>query len=235
MGLRSAAAQLLANRRLYLCTGYRDDLVDFLRDCIEGGVDVVQLRDKNLDDDAILRYAPPAQKVCAAYGVPFLLNDRPDMAAELGADGVHVGQDDMPAPQARLIMGDAAIVGLSTHAPDQLARALREPVDYISAGPVVATPTKPGRPPTGIGYVTEAARQCSAHSPAMPFFVTGDARPDTVGPLAAAGARRFVAVRWLTQASDPRTAASRLAEAIDQAVQAILPADPAVPGTTLPG
>jgi thiamine-phosphate pyrophosphorylase len=213
---------MLAGRRLYLCTADRQDLEGFLGACIEGGVDVVQLRDKVLDDAGILRRATVAQRTCASYGVPFILNDRPDIAAQCGADGVHVGQDDMAASHARQIVGAHRILGLSTHAPDQLEQALTENVDYVSAGPVVPTPTKPGRPGTGLGYVTEAARQCSAHKPPMPFFVTGDARPDTVGAMVAAGARRFVAVRWLTQADDPRLAAQELATAIDRALASTL-------------
>jgi thiamine-phosphate pyrophosphorylase len=213
-----SVARQLAGRRLYLCTGYREDLPAFVKACIDGGVDVVQLRDKNLDDGGILRVAPLVQEVCREYGVPFVLNDRPDLAAELDADGVHVGQEDLSPRQAREVMGTDKIVGLSTHTPDQLERALREQVDYLSAGPVVATPTKPGRPGTGIGYVTEAERQCSAQQPPMPFFVTGDARPETVGELAKAGARRFVVVRWLTRASNPRRAAAQLASAIDEAL-----------------
>jgi thiamine-phosphate pyrophosphorylase len=160
-----------------------------------------------------------AQSVCAAHGVPFVLNDRPDLAVELGADGVHVGQDDMPAADTRAMVGEGVIVGLSTHAADQLETALSEPVDYISAGPVVPTPTKPGRPGTGLGYVTEVARRTAESVPPMPFFVTGDARPDTVGDMVGAGAERFVVVRWLTEAQDPERNARLLIEAIERAVE----------------
>ena len=145
----------LARRRLYLCTPDRADLDVFVGRCIAGGVDIVQLREKQLDDSALVRRATLMQRVCASEGVPFVLNDRPDLAAAMGADGVHVGQDDVPAAEARLTMGPGAIVGLSTHASDELAAALGDvpgrapaPVDYLSAGPVVATPTKPGRPGT---------------------------------------------------------------------------------------
>ncbi|HEX7459806.1 MAG TPA: thiamine phosphate synthase, partial [Acidimicrobiales bacterium] len=143
----------LAHRRLYLCTPDRPDLVSFVGRCIEGGVDIVQLREKHLADTALVERAVLAQRECTAAGVPFVLNDRPDLAAAMGADGVHVGQDDLSAIEARAIVGDQALVGLSTHAPAELAAAVgadgtREPapVDYLSAGPVVATPTKPGRP-----------------------------------------------------------------------------------------
>jgi thiamine-phosphate pyrophosphorylase len=193
-------------------------LAGFLGACISGGVDVVQLREKHLDDVSLLPRARLAQHVCADHGVPFILNDRPDLAAGLGADGVHVGQDDMAAAEARTIVGVDKIVGLSTHAHDQLEAALSEPVDYISAGPVVPTPTKPGRPGTGLGYVSEVARRTAESGRPLPFFVTGDARPETVGAMAEAGARRFVVVRFLTEAEDPERNARRLSEAIDRAL-----------------
>jgi thiamine-phosphate pyrophosphorylase len=145
--------------------------------------------------------------------VPFILNDRPDLALECGADGVHVGQDDAPPELARRILGPDAIVGRSTHAPDELARANGEPVDYVSAGPVNPTPTKPGRPGTGLDYLRHAAGH-SRH----PFYVTGGATPATVAEMVDAGARRFVAVRWLTEATDPERAARELAHAIDTAI-----------------
>jgi len=115
----------LARRRLYLCTPDRPDLDVFLGRCIAGGVDVVQLREKHLDDAELVRRAAVAQRVCTAEGVPFVLNDRPDLAAEMGADGVHVGQDDQSAASARATVGTAAIVGLSTHTPAELAVAAR--------------------------------------------------------------------------------------------------------------
>ena len=161
----------LDTRRLYLCTPDRPDLGLFVGRCIAGGVDVVQLREKHLDDAGLVRRATVVQRVCAAEGVPFVLNDRPDLAAAMGADGVHVGQDDLPADAARAVVGADAIVGLSTHAPDELAVAVGDapgsspaPVDYLSAGPVVPTPTKPGRPGTGTGYLAEAV----ARSPMAP-------------------------------------------------------------------
>jgi thiamine-phosphate pyrophosphorylase len=207
---------LLGDRRLYLCTPDRPDLERFLAECIAGGVDIVQLREKQLDARPLLDRAALALRVCRHHGVPFVLNDRPDLALAVGADGVHVGQDDAPAALARQILGADAIVGLSTHAPADLAAAASEPVDYVSAGPVVPTPTKPGRPGTGLEYVAQAAAT-SAH----PFFVTGNARPDTVADLVAAGARRFVVVRWLTEADNPRAAASQLRTAIDEALATV--------------
>lgn len=187
-----------------------------MADAIAGGVDVVQLRDKALDAKSLVARARLAATVCRDGGVPLVLNDRPDLALEAGADGVHVGQDDVSPAVARAILGDGAIVGLSTHARPEVAAAADEPVDYVSAGPVVPTPTKPGRSGTGLGYVTEAVRV----SGDRPVFVTGGVDPDTVAAMAAAGARHFVVVRFLTGSADVRADARRLRQAIDRAVDA---------------
>jgi len=203
----------LADRRLYLCTADRPDLEPFLASCIRGGVDLVQLRDKELDARGVLARGRLALRVCRGLGVPFILNDRPDLALELGADGVHVGQDDAPPALCRKVLGPNAIIGYSTHAPTELDAAVDEPADYLSAGPVVPTPTKPGRPGTGLDYVAYAAEHAT-----KPWFVTGGATPETVAEMARAGARRFVVVRWLTQSSDPERAARALRQAIDQAL-----------------
>jgi thiamine-phosphate pyrophosphorylase len=204
----------IAGRRLYLCTAARPDLMGFVEACIEGGVDVVQLRDKTLEARPLIAAASALVTLCHERGVPFILNDRPDLALEVGADGVHVGQDDAPVSLARRILGDTAIVGLSTHARAELDDAVLEPVDYVSAGPVAPTPTKAGRPGTGLGYLGEAADVCTAHAE-LPFFVTGGVSPETVPAMAAAGGRRYVVVRYLTEARDPGSAARRLREAIE--------------------
>lgn len=201
----------MAGRRLYLCTADRPDLEDFLSACIRGGVDLVQLRDKQLEARPLLQRAELARAVCLAAGVPFILNDRPDLALACGADGVHVGQDDAPPALARRILGPDAIIGLSTHARAEWDAAGGEPVDYLSAGPVNATPTKPGRPGTGIGYLEYVA----GTGRRVPWFVTGGATPHTIPAMAEAGARRFVAVRYLTESDDPEAAARRLRAVID--------------------
>ena len=197
--------------RLYLCTPDRPDLAEFLSACIAGGVDVVQLRDKVLDARPLLARAKLAAAVCRDHGVPFVLNDRPDLALECEADGVHVGQDDAPASLARRILGPKAVVGLSTHAPAELDGAATEPADYVSVGPVEPTPTKPGRPGTGLDYLRYAARTTT-----RPWFVTGGVTPDTLPAMLDAGARRFVVVRWLTESADPLAAARALRAVIDE-------------------
>ncbi len=201
----------LAQRRLYLCTADRPDLATFLASCIAGGVDVVQLRDKHLEARHVVERGRLAARVCAELDVPFILNDRPDLALEIGADGVHVGQDDVSPALAHRILGPDAIVGLSTHANKELESSRDEPVDYVSAGPVTPTPTKPGRPGTGPGYITFAVANAR-----RPVFVTGGVTPQTVPALMAAGARHFVVVRYLTESDDPHRSAALLRTAIDQ-------------------
>ena len=200
----------LGDRRFYLCTPDRPDLAEFVDACIRGGVDIVQLREKNAEARTLLTRAVLVRDVCRDHGVPFILNDRPDLASECDADGVHVGQRDAPASLARRILGPDKIVGLSTRGGDQLRAAAHEPVDYVSVGPVHSTATHPERAPVGL----DAVRDAAANTP-VPFVVTGDVNPSTIGPMLAAGASRFVAVRWLTQAADPYAAARALRECID--------------------
>jgi thiamine-phosphate pyrophosphorylase len=204
---------VLAERRLFLCTPDRPDLEHFLEACLRGGVDLVQLREKTLEARPLIDRARAALGVCRSHGVPFIVNDRPDIAVEVGADGVHVGQDDVPPALARRIVGPEAVVGLSTHSSAELLASTSEPVDYISAGPVEPTPTKPGRPGTGLDYVGEAAARAG-----RPMFVTGGVHPESIPVLVAAGARRFVVVRYLTEAEDPEQAARTLSSAIDKAL-----------------
>ena len=178
-------------------------------------MDIVQLREKQLPDEQLVERAALVQRVCADHHVPFILNDRPDLAAAIGADGVHVGQQDVPPEMARRIMGDQATIGLSTHAPTELAAAIGgpAPVDYVSAGPVTPTPTKPGRAGTGLGYVGEAVSRAP-----WPVWVTGGVDPTTVANMVAAGARHFVVVRWLTEARDPAGAARVMRQTIDELI-----------------
>ena len=207
-----AAIRTIDTCRLYLCTPARDDLAAFVGACIAGGVDVVQLREKHLDARPLLQHAAIVREVCHDHGVPFILNDRPDVALDAEADGVHVGQDDVSPALARRILGPDKIVGISTHAPGEFDAAAGAPIDYVAAGPVVHTATHPERAPTGLEYVTYAAARATT-----PLFVTGGVTPGAIPELAAAGARRFVVVRFLTEAADPALAARRLRDAVDAA------------------
>ncbi len=200
----------MEGRRFYLCTPDRPDLATFVDACIRGGVDIVQLREKDADARTVLQRAVVVRDVCRDHGVPFILNDRPDLALECEADGVHVGQDDAPPALARRLLGPDKIVGFSTHSDVDLAIAERAPIDYISVGPINPTPTKPGRPGVGLGYL----RYAVDNSP-VPFYVTGGVNPRSIGDLLVSGATRFVAVRWLTQAEDAYEAAKKLRRAID--------------------
>ncbi len=203
---------LLRGRRLYLCTPDRPDLEGFLAACVRGGVDLIQLRDKQLEARPLLARARQAAAVCHDLGVPFVLNDRPDLALWCGADGVHVGQDDATAAEARATVGPGAIVGLSTHAPEQLSSAPPE-ADYVAVGPVWETPTKPGRAAAGLAYVAHAAAQVRTR----PWFAIGGIDPSNVRAVVEAGARRIVVVRALVDAHDPAQAAATLKVALTEA------------------
>ena len=203
----------LSERRLYLCTPDRPDLADFLSSASPAAWTWSSCATRSSRPSRCSPGPRVAAAVCRDHGVPFVLNDRPDLALEAGADGVHVGQDDAPVSLARRILGPDAIVGLSTHGPADLEGAADQDVTYISAGPVEATPTKPGRAGTGLGYVSLASARSS-----VPVFVTGGVTPERIPALTAAGVRHFVVVRYLTQATDARRAAQQLRHAIDRAL-----------------
>jgi thiamine-phosphate pyrophosphorylase len=188
----------------------RAGLARALDGALRGGADIVQLRDKTATDDEIAPAAAWAAGRCAAHGALLVLNDRPDLAAELGADGVHVGQDDMPVAEARAIVGDEAIVGLSTHSIAQADAGARSGADYIAVGPIHATPTKEGRPAIGLDPIRHAA----AHVDGVPWFAIGGVDPQTIDAVVAAGARRAVVVRAIAQADDPEAVAHRLRAAL---------------------
>ncbi len=195
--------------RLYLCTPDRPDLFKFVEATINGGVDMVQLRDKVLDAKHLLARASELQKLCTSLDVPFILNDRPDLALEVGADGVHVGQDDAPVSLARRLLGRDAIIGLSTHRPRTWTTPCsRTPLTFR---PALSRPrpTKPGRPGTGLDYLRLAIERST-----VPVFVTGGVTPERIPALAEAGARHFVVVRYLTESTAPEAAARRLRHAI---------------------
>lgn len=205
----------LAAALLYLvCDAHPggQDLGDFVRACLAGGVDVVQLRDSQLDDSDLLQAGTVLSKACREAGALFIINNRPDLAPALDADGAHVGQDDIAVAQARRLVGPGRLVGLSTHTTAEVDGA-RE-VDYIGVGPVYATPTKPGRAAVGPELVAHAAARAN-----VPFFAIGGVSTQTVGPVLAAGARRVAVVRALVGAEDPETSARALREQIQRAHQ----------------
>jgi thiamine-phosphate pyrophosphorylase len=192
---------------LYLVCAEEPD--DFLHLALTAGVDIVQLRMKDAGEEAIVAAGQRFARAAAEHGALFVLNDRPDLVAAAGADGVHVGQDDVAVNEARAIVGPDRIVGLSTHSPDQIDAAGALAVDYIGVGPVHATPTKPGRPAVGL----ELVRYAAAHA-AVPFFAIGGISTANVAAVRSAGARRVAVVRALTEADDPALSARRLREAL---------------------
>jgi thiamine-phosphate pyrophosphorylase len=201
----------LSDARLYLVCDARPQ--EFLAAALRGGVDVIQLRDKALGDDELVAAAREFRAAADAAGALFVLNDRPDLVAACGADGVHVGQDDGEPAAARAAVGTDRIVGRSTHTPAQLAGAEADPdVDYFAVGPVHPTPTKPGRPAAGLTYVAHAAQAAT-----KPWFAIGGIDAGTLGPVLAGGAQRIVVVRAIADAEDPEAAARGLREALDGA------------------
>ena len=201
----------LRSARLYLVCDLHPGgrpLAEVLVPALAGGVDVVQLRDKQAGRDELLAAAAIARELCDDAGALLILNDHPELVPEAGADGCHVGQDDMEVPAARERAGADALVGQSTHFPDEVAGA--SDADYIGVGPVHATPTKPGRHPVGVELVRFAAFPAP-----VPFFAIGGIDTTNVQDVVAAGARRIAVVRAITEADDPQAAAAQLRAAVE--------------------
>jgi thiamine-phosphate pyrophosphorylase len=197
----------LSDRHLYLCTPDRPDLAAFVSACIAGGVDVVQLREKHMPDEELASVARAAQLLCAELGTLLVVNDRPWVAREARADGIHVGQDDVPTAEVRELVGPDMLIGLSTHSPAQIDAVDASVVDYIGVGPIHATPTKPGRPAVGLELIGYAA----AHA-AVPFFAIGGLHADNLRQALDAGATRVCVLRAIADAADPTAAAGALRE-----------------------
>ena len=178
-----------------------------LMGALRGGVDIVQLREKELADDALVAVARVFRSFCDEHGALFILNDRPDLVAAALADGVHVGQGDVPVAQARAVVGADALVGLSTHSLAEIRSA--NGADYIGVGPVWATPTKPGRPAVGLDLVRAAAAEAT-----VPFFAIGGIDLGNAAAVVAAGATRLSVRRAISSAEDPEAAARRFRHAL---------------------
>ena len=195
----SSPGASLGERRLYFITDAREGFADLLERAAAGGADVVQIREKELPDGLLLPRLELARDVTARLGVPLVVNDRADLARLVGADYVHVGQEDLPVAAAReLVPG----VGQSTHAPEEIDRS---EADYIGVGPVHATPTKEGRQPVGLALVGHAAANARC-----PWFAIGGIDERTVDAVIDAGATRIAVVRAIADAADPQAAAARL-------------------------
>jgi len=176
-----------------------DDLVPSTRTMLAGGIDAIQLRAKDATHEEILAWSGDLLPLCRDAGVPFIVNGSPRIAAEIGADGVHVGQDDGTMDEVRAIVGEDMLVGRSTHSVDQAAAAAGESrTDYIGFGPLFATPTKPGRPAIGL----EAIRSVYEAHPDLPVFCIGGIKRENLSTVIAAGARQVVIVSGILQAPD---------------------------------
>jgi len=205
----------LADARLYLCTDAREgrgDLADFLDAALAGGVDIVQLRQKGLEAKQELAYLEVFAEVCARHGALLAVNDRADVALAAGADMLHLGQDDLPVPWARRIVGDDVLIGRSAHSVDQAgAAAVEAGVEYFCTGPCWPTPTKPGRPAPGLSLVSWATEHEERTRHGRPWFAIGGISASRLDEVLAAGADRVVVVRAITDAEDPRAAAASFA------------------------
>lgn len=196
----------LAAATLYLCTPDRPDLAAFLDEVLAGGVDIVQLREKGIEARRELELLGIVRAAADRHGALWSVNDRADVAYASGADVLHLGQDDLPVPAARALLGADVIIGRSTHDVAQVdAAAVEAGVDYFCVGPTWPTPTKPGRSAPGLDLTRYAATVAD-----RPWFAIGGIDLDNLDQVLDAGATRVVVVRALTQADDPRAAAEAL-------------------------
>ncbi|MFE7607111.1 thiamine phosphate synthase [Streptomyces celluloflavus] len=210
----STARQALAEARLYLCTDARKrqgDLPQFLDAVLASGVDIVQLRDKTMEAAEELAHLEVFADTCRRHGKLLAVNDRADVAHAAGAPVLHLGQGDLPVPAARALLGPEVLIGRSTHAEAEVDAAAAEAgVDYFCTGPCWPTPTKPGRHAPGLDLV----RYTASRAPQRPWFAIGGIDAGNVDEVLAAGARRIVVVRALTEADDPGAAAADLARRV---------------------
>jgi thiamine-phosphate pyrophosphorylase len=214
---RGARQARLAAARLYLCCDGRrrqGDLPKFLDAVLAGGVDVIQLREKGLEAREELALLELFAAAAARHGALVAVNDRADLALLADADIVHVGQGDLRPHDARRIVGPHALLGQSTHARGEVdAAAADADVDYFCVGPTWPTPTKPGRPAPGLDLTSYAARAANG----KPWFAIGGIDASNLDEVLAAGARRIVVVRALTESDDPRAAAEQLRRRLESA------------------
>lgn len=197
----------LADKNLYLVTNSDsfdsdDAFLDAVASALEGGVDVLQLREKKMSANRILELGKKIKQLCLQYDTTFIINDRIDIAALLEADGVHLGQDDLDVKSAREILGANAIVGISTHAPEQALKAVEDGADYIGVGPVFATPTKEGRIPVGLEYVKWVSENIT-----LPAFAIGGIDLENCNQVFDAGIKKLGVVRAIINAPSPQKSA----------------------------
>jgi thiamine-phosphate pyrophosphorylase len=210
--------RLAWSRLFFVCDAlpHGEDPELMIRAAMANGAGMVELRDREQPRGVIDRSGATFRRLADTYSALFIVNDDPHLADELAADGVHVGQEDISVTEAREILGPDAIIGLSTHSRAQIEAANSDPnVDYISVGPIWETPTKQGRPATGLELVREAAETA-----AVPWFAIGGIDQGNVAEVVEAGARRVCVVRAIRDAEDPAEAAASLAAPVDAAAKA---------------
>ncbi len=192
----------LNDKKLYLVTNsdnFESDeiFLDKVALSIKSGVDIVQLREKNTTSKRFIYLAQRIRELTSHFGAAFIVNDRVDIAKISNADGVHLGQDDIPVSYAREILGDNAIIGVSTHCPEHAKKAITDGADYIGVGPVFKTPTKPSKDPVGLEYVKWAADNVN-----IPFFAIGSIDTANIKEVVQAGAKRVAVIRAIMYADD---------------------------------
>ncbi|MBD3880242.1 thiamine phosphate synthase [Phormidium tenue FACHB-886] len=190
--------QTLKQSFVYLVTSPMPNLLPIVESALQGGLTLVQYRDKTSDDLTRLHTAEKLRSLCSQYDALFIVNDRVDLAIAVDADGVHLGQEDIPIALARRILGEHRLIGRSTHKPDDLHRAIQEGADYVGVGPVYETPTKVGRAAAGLDYVQYAAQHAT-----LPWFAIGGINTDNLHEVITAGADRVAVVRAIMQANQP--------------------------------
>ncbi|MBD2181780.1 thiamine phosphate synthase [Planktothrix sp. FACHB-1355] len=190
--------QKLLRSHLYLVTSESENLFAVVEAALQGGLTLVQYRDKDADDDVRVETAQKLRQLCRRYEALFIVNDRVDLALAVDADGVHLGQQDLPIAMARQLLGPHRIIGRSTTNPDEMRRAIAEGADYIGVGPVYETPTKIGKAAAGLEYVRYAAQNAS-----VPWFAIGGIDPTNLNDVLSAGAERIAAVRAIMEAEQP--------------------------------
>lgn len=197
----------ISGKKLYLVTNSdkfdtEDEFLDAIASALQGGVNIVQLREKNMPANKVLELGRKVKQLCLEYNAVFIINDRVDIAALLEADGVHLGQDDLDVASARTILGNNVIVGVSTHAPEQALKAVEDGADYIGVGPVFSTPTKEGRTPVGIEYVRWVSKNIE-----IPAFAIGGIDLDNIDEVIEAGLSQISVVRAIINSDSPQHAA----------------------------
>ncbi|MGL5034962.1 MAG: thiamine phosphate synthase [Microcystaceae cyanobacterium] len=200
----------LKSASLYLVTSPQSNILEVVESALKGGLTLVQYRDKDTEDYLRFPLAQKLCKLCHQYDALFIINDRLDLALAVNADGLHLGQQDLPIQVARQLLGPQILIGRSTTNPTEMARAIAEGADYIGVGPVYATPTKIDKKATGLDYVNYAQENAT-----LPWFAIGGIDQDNITDVIKAGASQIAVVRAIMQAENPEKATQLLLQKFD--------------------